>query len=85
MNNRDKDFEGLLVASGVPVSDAERSELRRAYETLCNLADRVRNPERDWTVNQCLHLPRPHINESQRNSVVFPTNNCGCCPSFGCR
>ena len=49
MNNRDKDFEGLLVASGVPVSDAERSELRRAYETLCNLADRVRNPERDWT------------------------------------
>tara|TARA_B100001248_G_scaffold234685_1_gene196950 strand:+ start:439 stop:642 length:204 start_codon:yes stop_codon:yes gene_type:complete len=49
MNNRDKDFAGLLVASGVPVSDAERSELRRAYETLCNLADRVRNPERDWT------------------------------------
>ena len=49
MSNRDKDFEGLLVASGVPVSDAERSELRRAYKTLCNLADRVRNPERDWT------------------------------------
>ena len=61
MNNRDKDFEGLLVASGVPVSDSERSELRRAYETLCNLADRVRNPERDWTIKPMPSFaPTPH-------------------------
>ena len=46
---RDAAFEGLLSASGVPVSDAERAELRRAYDTLCDLADRVRRPGRDWT------------------------------------
>ena len=50
MSDRDTEFEGLLAASGVPVSDAERAELRKAYDTLCDLADRVRRPGRDWTV-----------------------------------
>ena len=50
MSGRDTEFEGLLAASGVPVSDAERAELRKAYDTLCDLADRVRRPGRDWTV-----------------------------------
>ena len=50
MSDRDTEFEGLLAASGVPVSDAERAELRKAYATLCDLADRVRRPGRDWTV-----------------------------------
>ena len=67
MNNRDKDFEGLLVASGVPVSDAERSELRRAYETLCKLADRVRNPERDWTAKPMPSFASsPHQRKSRK-------------------
>ena len=47
---RDTEFEGLLAASGVPVTDAERAELRKAYDTLCDLADRVRTSGRDWTV-----------------------------------
>ena len=50
MSGRDTEFEGLLAASGVPVSDAEWAELRKAYDTLCDLADRVRTPGRDWTV-----------------------------------
>ena len=48
--SRDHEFGGLLAASGVPVSDAETAELRRAFDTLCNLAARVRTPGRDWTV-----------------------------------
>ena len=50
VERRDREFDGLLAASGVPVSDAERAELRRAYDTLCDLAARVRVPGRDWTV-----------------------------------
>ncbi|MAJ93003.1 MAG: hypothetical protein CBC23_013075, partial [Rhodospirillaceae bacterium TMED63] len=46
--SRDQEFGGLLAASGVPVSDAETAELRRAFDTLCNLAARVRTPGRDW-------------------------------------
>ena len=38
--SRDHEFGGLLAASGVPVSDAETAELRRAFDTLCNLAAR---------------------------------------------
>ena len=48
--SRDREFGGLLAASGVRVSDAEKAELRRAYDTLCDLAARVRTPGRDWTV-----------------------------------
>ena len=48
-SQRDDEFAGLLAASGVPVSDDERAELRKAYDTLCDLADRVRTPGRDWT------------------------------------
>lgn len=47
---RDEAFAGLLAGSGVPVSDAEREELRRAYETLQDLAARVRAHGRSWTV-----------------------------------
>ena len=61
MNHRDQEFEGLLAASGVPVSDAERAELRKAYDTLCNLATRVRRPGRDWTVK-----PMPSFAASPR-------------------
>ena len=46
---QDVEFSGLLAASDVPVSDEERAELRKAYDTLCDLANRVRTPGRDWT------------------------------------
>ena len=45
----DVEFAGLLAASGVPVSEEERAELRKAYDTLCDLAKRLRTPGRDWT------------------------------------
>ena len=47
---RDREFDGLLAASQVPVSEAERVELRRAYDAIRELAARVRRPERQWTV-----------------------------------
>lgn len=46
---RDREFDALLAASRVPVSETERAELRRAYDTICELAARVRRPERQWT------------------------------------
>ena len=46
---RDRAFDGLLAASRVPVSEAERAELRRAYDAICDLAARVRRPGRQWT------------------------------------
>ncbi|MGB0632521.1 MAG: hypothetical protein ACPGRZ_17665 [Alphaproteobacteria bacterium] len=63
MSDREKEFEGLLAASGVPVSDAERAELRKAYDTLCDLADRVRTPGRNWTVK-----PMPSFAATPRDS-----------------
>ena len=47
---RDLEFDGLLAASGVPVDAAERPALRDAYDTLSDLAARVRMPGRPWTV-----------------------------------
>ena len=47
---RDREFDGLLAASRVPVSEAERVELRRAYDAILKLAARVRRPGRQWTV-----------------------------------
>lgn len=46
---RDREFEGLLAASRVPVDAAERAALRSAYDTLCDLAARVRAPGRTWS------------------------------------
>ena len=62
MSDRDREFWGLLAASGVPVSDTERAELRKAYDTLCDLAERVRTPGRDWTAK-----PMPSFAATPRN------------------
>ena len=48
-NGRDGEFDALLAASRVPVTAAERTELRKAYDTLSDLAARVRAPSRGWT------------------------------------
>lgn len=63
MNDRDSEFDGLLAASGVPVSADERAELRKAYDTLCDLAERVRTPGREWTVK-----PMPSFAATPRGS-----------------
>ena len=63
MSDRDAAFDGLLAASRVPVSETERAELRKAYDTLCDLAERVRAPGRDWTVK-----PMPSFAATPRNS-----------------
>ncbi|PPR11995.1 MAG: hypothetical protein CFH41_00028 [Alphaproteobacteria bacterium MarineAlpha11_Bin1] len=67
MKDKDREFDGLLAASGVPVSDAERVELRKAYSTLCDLADRVRRSDRDWTAK-----PMPSFSATPRNKEQDP-------------
>ena len=47
---KDAAFDGLMAASGVPVTDEERARLRTAFDTLEALAMRVRDPMRDWRV-----------------------------------
>ena len=43
-------FEGMIHASGVPVTDEERKNLRTAYSALMGLAAQVRKPGRSWEV-----------------------------------
>lgn len=43
-------FEGMVQASGVPVTDAEKKHLRTAYSALMGMAARVRRPGRSWEV-----------------------------------
>ena len=67
MIDTDKEFEGLLAASGVPVSEDERIELRKAYKTLCELAAVVRRRDRDWTVK-----PMPSFVATPREGALEP-------------
>lgn len=41
-HDRDAAFDGLYRASGVTLSDEERDNLRRAYDTLSSFAERMR-------------------------------------------
>ena len=43
-------FEGMIRASGVPVTDEEKKNLRSAYASLMEMAARVRKPGRSWEV-----------------------------------
>ncbi len=43
-------FEGMIRASGVPVSDEEKQNLRTAYSALMGMAAKVRKPGRSWEV-----------------------------------
>ena len=67
MIDTDREFDGLLAASGVPVSEDERAELRKAYNTLCELAAAVRRPDRDWTVK-----PMPSFAATPREGKPEP-------------
>ena len=53
-------FEGLIRASGVPVSDQEKQDLRKAYSSLMGLAARTRKPGRSWDVRMLpVFSPKP--------------------------
>ncbi len=56
----EKIFEGLIGASGVPVSNQEKSELRKAYSSLMTLAKKTRKPGRGWDVRMLpVYSPKP--------------------------
>ncbi len=53
-------FEGLIKASGVPVSDQEKRDLRKAYSSLMGLAARTRKPARSWETRMLpVYSPKP--------------------------
>lgn len=60
--NADDDavFEGMIRASGVPVSEEEKRNLRTAYAALREMAARVRNPGRSWETRMMpFFTPKP--------------------------
>ncbi len=60
MSAEDDMFEALITASGVPVRDDEKADLRKAYGTLMQLARRTRFPGRNWEVRTLPHyVPGP--------------------------
>ncbi len=60
MSAEDEMFDALINASGVPVRDDERADLRKAYGSLMNLAKRTRVPGRNWEVRTLPHyVPGP--------------------------
>ncbi|MBK19098.1 MAG: hypothetical protein CMM52_09730 [Rhodospirillaceae bacterium] len=53
-------FEGLIRASGVPVSEEEKQNLRKAYASLMGLAAKTRKPGRSWDVRMLpIFMPKP--------------------------
>ena len=60
MSAEDQMFEALIAASGVPVQDDEKADLRKAYASLMKLAKRTRLPGRNWEVRTLPHfVPTP--------------------------
>ncbi len=60
MSAEDEMFEALIRASGVPVRDDEKADLRKAYGSLMQLAQRTRLPGRNWEVRILPHfVPGP--------------------------
>ncbi len=60
MTAEDEMFEALIKASGVPVRDDEKADLRKVYGSLMRLARRTRLPGRDWEVRMLPHfVPAP--------------------------
>ena len=59
MTDRDAMFEALIDASGVPVSDDEKADLRATYATLMKLAARTRRKGRSWEVRTLPHFTPP--------------------------
>ena len=60
MSAEDQMFEALIAASGVPVQDDEKADLRKAYASLMQLSKRTRVPGRSWEVRTLPHfIPAP--------------------------
>jgi len=60
MTDEDQMFEALIKASGVPVREDEKDDLRKAYGSLMKLAQRTRHPGRNWEVRTLPHfVPGP--------------------------
>ena len=59
MTDQDAMFEALIDASGVPVSEDEKSDLRKTYTTLMKLAARTRRPGRSWEIRTLPHFTPP--------------------------
>ncbi len=60
MSAEDEMFEALITASGVPVRDDEKADLRKAYGSLMQLARLTRFPGRNWEVRTLPHfVPGP--------------------------
>jgi hypothetical protein len=55
MSAEDEMFEALIKASGVPVKEDEKADLRKAYGLLMKLAQRTRVPGRSWEVRTLPH------------------------------
>jgi hypothetical protein len=55
-------FEGMIRASGVPVSAAEKKNLRTAYSALIGMAAKARKPGRSWEVRMMPNFtPKPPV------------------------
>jgi hypothetical protein len=58
--DEDAIFEGMVRASGVPVTDRERKNLRTAYSALMGMAAQVRKSGRSWEVRMMPNFtPKP--------------------------
>ena len=59
-------FEGMIRASGVPVTDEERKNLRTAFSALTAMAAQVRKPSRSWEVRMMPNFtPKPPTQDDQ--------------------
>jgi hypothetical protein len=56
MSAEDEMFEALIKASGVPVQEDEKADLRKAYGSLMRLAEKTRIPGRSWEVRTLPHF-----------------------------
>jgi hypothetical protein len=53
-------FDAMVRASGVPVTDQEKKNLRTAYSALMGMAAQVRTPGRSWEVRMMPNFtPKP--------------------------
>ena len=53
-------FDGMVRASGVPITDTERQNLRTAFSALMGMAAQVRKPGRSWEVRMMPNFtPKP--------------------------
>ena len=71
-------FEGMVRASGVPVTEAEKKNLRTAYSALMGMAAKVRKPGRSWAIRMMPNFtPKPPTRRAADASRRRPPNQSG--------